>query len=120
MRAQERLGKTMVTFDGVTVDIDALRDRLNEIDRKIVDLMAERQSVVDDIGERKRDEGRPTRDFQREKQVIDQARARATDLGLPPRLAEALMQLLIRSSLTSQERARVRATARRGSWPVLL
>lgn len=89
--------------------LDQLRERLAAIDRQIIDLVADRQSVSDEIGAVKRSEGRATRDFGREKQVIEAARARATQRGVSPDLAESLLQLLIRSSLTTQERARVRA-----------
>ena len=90
-------------------DLEQLRARLTELDRQILDGVAERQAVVEQIGAVKRDSGAATRDFAREKQVIDTARASAEDLGIPPALAEALMELLIRSSLTRQENARVRA-----------
>ena len=89
--------------------LEELRARLGAIDRQIIDLVAERQSVSNQIGAVKRSEGRATRDFRREKQVIDAARARAHELQLSPAVAETLMQLLIRSSLTTQEQARVRA-----------
>jgi chorismate mutase/prephenate dehydrogenase len=89
--------------------LEELRDRLAAIDRQIIDLVAERQSVSREIGAVKRVEGRATRDFRREKLVIDAARMRAADHGVSPGLAEALMELLIRSSLTTQEQARVRA-----------
>jgi chorismate mutase/prephenate dehydrogenase len=89
--------------------LEKLRDRLAAIDRQIIDLVAERQAVSHEIGAVKRSEGRATRDFRREKQVIDAARSRAGDRGVSPWVAEALMELLIRSSLTTQERARVRA-----------
>jgi chorismate mutase/prephenate dehydrogenase len=89
--------------------LDQLRARLAAIDRQIIDLAAERQAVSHEIGAVKRTEGRATRDFTREKQVIDAARGRAAERGVPPDIAEALMELLIRSSLTTQEQARVRA-----------
>ena len=94
------------------MDLKALRERLTAIDRRIVELAAERQAVVEQIGQVKRDAGQATRDFAREKQVIETARKQAVELGLPPRLAEALMRLLIESSLTKQERARVQAEGR--------
>lgn len=94
------------------MDLNDLRKRLSDLDRKILDLVAERHAVVDEIGIVKRSSGQATRDFAREKQVLDAAREQATRLDLPPALAESLMQLLIRSSLTKQERARVRAEAR--------
>ncbi|MCC7258719.1 MAG: prephenate dehydrogenase/arogenate dehydrogenase family protein [Gammaproteobacteria bacterium] len=89
--------------------LDELRDRLAAIDRQIIDLVAERQAVSQQIGAVKRSEGRATRDFSREKQVIDTARAHAAACGVSPGVAGELMQLLIRSSLTTQERARVQA-----------
>ena len=91
------------------MDLDDLRQRLNELDARILDLVAERQSVVDEIGAVKRESRQPTRDFAREKQVLEAARDRALKLGIAPDLAESLMELLIRFSLTKQERARVRA-----------
>jgi len=92
--------------------LDRLRARLTELDRRILDAVAERQVVVEEIGAVKRDIGAATRDFAREKQVINAARASADELGISPALAEELMELLIRSSLTRQERARVRAEGR--------
>jgi chorismate mutase/prephenate dehydrogenase len=94
------------------MDLKELRERLTAIDRRIVELAAERQAVVEQIGQVKRDAGQATRDFAREKQVIETAREQAIGLGVPPRLAEALMRLLIESSLTKQERARVQAEGR--------
>jgi chorismate mutase/prephenate dehydrogenase len=89
--------------------LEELRERLAAIDRQILDLVAERQDVSKQVGTVKRAEGRATRDFRREKQVIEAARARAAERGVSPAVAETLMELLIRSSLTTQERARVRA-----------
>jgi chorismate mutase/prephenate dehydrogenase len=57
----------------------------------------------------KRATGRPTRDYEREREVILDARATATELGISPDLAEELLRMLIRSSLTTQEQASVAA-----------
>ncbi len=94
------------------MDLNDLRKRLTEVDQHLLELIAERQSIVDEVGEFKRAEGRATRDFAREKEVIDGARARAKELGLAPDLAEQIMTMLITSSLTKQERARVKAEGR--------
>jgi chorismate mutase/prephenate dehydrogenase len=91
------------------MDLEELRDKLTALDRELLELVARRQAMVERIGEVKRQSGQATRNFAREKQVLDMARAHAVKLGVPPGLAEALMALLIRSSLTKQERARVRA-----------
>jgi chorismate mutase/prephenate dehydrogenase len=102
------------------MSLDDLRARIAEIDRQIVELVAERQRLGNEVGAVKRAEGRATRDFGREKQVIDAARARATQLGISGALAESLMQTLIRSSLATQERARVRAEGQGLGKPALV
>lgn len=91
------------------VTLDQLRDRLDEIDRQILEAVARRQAVVAEISGEKRRKGQTTRDFEREKEVLQAASATAERLGLPPALARDLMRLLIRSSLTEQERDRVTA-----------
>jgi chorismate mutase/prephenate dehydrogenase len=96
-----------MTRDDVT--LPALRERLDEIDGKLLALIAERQRFGSEIARVKRQTGYPTRDYQRERDVIMGARAKAAELGLSPALAENLLRLLIRSSLTTQEQASVAA-----------
>ncbi|MGH8226756.1 MAG: prephenate dehydrogenase/arogenate dehydrogenase family protein [Steroidobacteraceae bacterium] len=86
-----------------------LRRGLNEIDRELLALVSRRQDLSRQIAEVKRATGYPTRDYQREREVIVSARAAAAELGVPPGVAERLMRLLIRSSLTTQEQASVAA-----------
>ncbi|MCC7330813.1 MAG: prephenate dehydrogenase/arogenate dehydrogenase family protein [Gammaproteobacteria bacterium] len=91
------------------MELEQLRARLGAIDRQIIELVAERQALSREIGAVKRSEGRATRDFRREKQVIDAVCSHAVDVGVAPGVAGELIGLLIRSSLTTQEQARVRA-----------
>jgi len=96
-----------MTRDDVT--LGDLRRRLNEIDHQLLELVAERQSVSREVAQVKRSTGYPTRDYQREREVILTARTSATQLGVSPDLAESLLRQLIRSSLTTQEQASVAA-----------
>ncbi len=89
------------------MDLDELRSKLSGIDRQLVELIAARQDVVGEIGRSKRATGTGTRDYKREKDVLDMGRAQAEELGVDPDLIENLLQLLIRTSLASQERDRV-------------
>ncbi|MCG8371680.1 MAG: prephenate dehydrogenase/arogenate dehydrogenase family protein [Proteobacteria bacterium] len=89
------------------MDLYELRRNLSDIDRRLVELIAERQKIVGAIGRSKRATGTGTRDYQREKDVLDMGRAQAVELGVDPDLIENLLQLLIRTSLESQERDRV-------------
>ena len=84
-----------------------LRKQLTAIDEQIVDLIAQRQRIVGDIGRNKQSTGVGTRDYAREKDVLDMGRQRAEQVGIDPDLAEEVLRKLIRSSLASQERERV-------------
>jgi chorismate mutase/prephenate dehydrogenase len=100
--------------------LDELRASLNDIDRNLLELVAQRQAVVADIGRVKRDAGTGTRDFKRERDVLLRARENAAAAGISPSLGEALLQLLIRESLTSQEQASVAALGRGGGRSALV
>jgi chorismate mutase/prephenate dehydrogenase len=89
--------------------LEELRQRLSEVDRDLVALIAQRQRIVAEVGAHKIENAVPTRDYEREKEVIKGARERALDLGVDPDTIEQVMQLLIRSSLTQQEQTRVAA-----------
>ncbi len=91
--------------------IEELRGQLSEVDRTIVDAIAERQALVAEIGARKLETGRPLRDFRREKEVLEGVRDHAAARGLDPELADEILRLLIRASLEQQEHARVSAAA---------
>ncbi|MEM1174080.1 MAG: prephenate dehydrogenase/arogenate dehydrogenase family protein [Pseudomonadota bacterium] len=89
------------------MSLDELRASLSDVDRRIVELIAERQRIVGDIGRQKQGSGTATRDYAREKDVIDMGRDQAEVLGVDPDLAEEVLTALIRSSLASQEHDRV-------------
>ncbi len=90
--------------------LDELRQRLNQIDRQLISLVAERKAISGEVARVKRATGRPTRDYEREKEVILNVRSVATELGVSAALAEDLLRLLIRSSLATQEHASVSAS----------
>jgi chorismate mutase/prephenate dehydrogenase len=80
-----------------------LRNRLDDIDSGIVDLIAERQAVVTAIGEHKLKTGAPLRHYAREREVIDRGMARAESHGLPGAVARDVLETLIHHSLSNQE-----------------
>ena len=89
------------------MSIKDLRDQLTAIDRELIELVARRQQVVSEIGRTKQAGNQPTRDFSREREVLELARRNASELGVPEPVAETLMGELIRASLTHQEQTRV-------------
>lgn len=94
-----------------TEELSDLRAAIAEIDRGIVDLSARRADLAARLGQVKRDDGLPIRDFAREKEVVNRARRMAREVGLSETLAERLMLELIRSSLVVQEQDHVQATS---------
>jgi chorismate mutase/prephenate dehydrogenase len=90
-----------------TDPLDLLRAELSSVDEQLIALVARRQHLSLEIGRTKRTLGMGTRDFAREKVVLDMARGRAVAAGVPPSLAERLMLALIEASLGAQEQDRV-------------
>jgi len=82
--------------------LDLLRSELSAVDRRLLELIAERQRLVGEIGRSKQSSGAGTRDYAREKEVLSMGRAQAEHLGIDPDLAENILRQLIRSSLASQ------------------
>jgi chorismate mutase/prephenate dehydrogenase len=87
--------------------LDELRQQLDQLDGELLSLIAKRQAIAREVAAAKRSTGYPTRDYQREREVILGVRKRAETLGLPGDLAEKVLRLLIRSSLTTQEQVSV-------------
>lgn len=87
--------------------LEELRKRLSEVDRELIGLVAARQKIVAEIGAHKIQNSVPTRDYEREREVLKGAHDQARELGLDPEVAEQIMGILIRASLTHQEQTRV-------------
>ena len=104
--ADERTGQDT---PGTPGDLAAIRERLSALDRQLLETAAERQRLSGEVARIKRATGYPTRDYARERDVLLRAAAQGAALGLPPGLADGMMRLLIRASLTTQEQAQVAA-----------
>jgi len=102
------------------MDLDDLRSDLSSVDTRLIELVAERQRLAGEIGRNKQSTGRATRDFEREKDVLEMAKQKAESLSVDPNIAEEVMRTLIRSSLTSQERDRVVAEGKGDGRRVLV
>ncbi len=93
------------------MNLEELRKHLDQLDQQLLQIIAARQSTSREIARVKRSTGHATRDYGREREVLLGARNTAQNLGVSPDVAETVMRLLIRSSLTTQERASVAAHA---------
>ena len=100
--------------------LDELRKTLSALDEQLVEMIAERQKIVAAIGRSKLDSGTGTRDYAREKDVLDMGRRQAAERDVDPDLVEGILRQLIRTSLESQERDRVIAEGKGDGRRVLV
>ncbi len=87
------------------------RARIDEINERVVELLAERQAIVDDLCELKADADRTVRDPEREAELLAHVRSVADEAGLPPTLAETLFEEILAHSVERQRRQRADGTA---------
>ncbi len=71
------------------------RDVLDALDDQLLELLARRAAHVGQMAERKRAEGLPLRDPERERVTLARWRKRAEALGLDPELAERVARDVI-------------------------
>jgi len=83
-------------------DLDSLRQRVAELDREILQRVAERLRTSRRIGEEKRKTGLPIRDFRVEARVMQRARESARELGFDEGLAESILESLIEAAVKTQ------------------
>jgi chorismate mutase len=88
------------------MDLDELRREIRDIDREIVELIAQRTYVAESIAAVKRDEGRPTTDEDQEQAVMDRAGENAERFDVDSNLVKAVFRLLIELNKVEQRSSR--------------
>ena len=84
-------------------DIKQLRTQIDSLDEKLLEVLAERFSVVESIKESKIAHGIQTEDLDREQEVITERKRIARELGLREELVEALFEVIIKYSKKAQQ-----------------
>ena len=90
-----------------SADLAALRRELEGLDQKVLELVVMRQDAATRIGRLKEELVEDPRNCAQEKEGMERAREASRSLGLPESLADDLLALLSRHSLTTQEQQRV-------------
>ncbi len=93
--------------------LDDLRAQIDNIDRRLVKLLSERQVVVERVAELKQQQDLPTFHPAREENLISARRAQASDAGLDPDYVEDLFRTVLRHSRVGQ----LETLGRRGVRP---
>jgi chorismate mutase/prephenate dehydrogenase len=86
--------------------LPVLRAMLDAVDRDILQLFARRQAIVAEVAAAKREKGTAIRDLAREREVLDERKARARELGLPDGTVESIWRLLMMASREHQAATR--------------
>ncbi len=82
--------------------LDKIRSQIDLLDLDLLKLLANRKILTQQVGAHKIETNAPTRDLDREKQLIKQKIEHGTDLGLSSQFVHELFQLIIEQSVRQQ------------------
>ncbi|SFN69713.1 chorismate mutase [Izhakiella capsodis] len=86
----------------MVAELTALRDRIDEVDKGLLDLLAQRLALVAEVGEVKSKAGLPIYVPEREASMLASRRQEAVKLGVPPDLIEDVLRRVMRESYISE------------------
>jgi chorismate mutase len=82
--------------DGAGVpDLDAIRDRLDVVDRRLLAVLTERAGLIGEVITLKRAHGMAVVDRGREEEMLERVGANAAEAGLDPRIARQVLRAVI-------------------------
>ncbi|WP_194089959.1 bifunctional chorismate mutase/prephenate dehydrogenase [Vibrio hibernica] len=87
----------------MAVELNELRDQIDAVDKQIVELLAQRLSLVEKVGEVKSIHGLPIYAPDREAAMLASRRAEAEKRGVPPQLIEDILRRTMRESYASEK-----------------
>jgi chorismate mutase / prephenate dehydratase len=85
------------------MDLVQLRDRIDDVDRQIIALLAERLRIVESVVLAKLEAASPFRDREREERLLLRLREHATAAGIDPHQIERLYRVVMDMSVAHQE-----------------
>jgi len=92
--------------DPSEADLDELRAEIRNIDREIVEQIAQRTYVAESIAAVKRERGLPTTDESQEAAVMERAGDNAEQFDVDANLVKAIFRLLIELNKVEQRESR--------------
>ena len=75
--------------------LEILRKRIDGLDDRLLELLAERLGLASELAEIKQKLGLPVRDEERERKIMERVRGRAKELRLDPEFAESMIRLTV-------------------------
>lgn len=86
----------------MVAELTALRDRIDEVDKALLELLARRLALVAEVGEVKSCHGLPIYAPERETSMLASRRQDAEALSVPPDLIEDVLRRVMRESYSSE------------------
>ncbi|WP_114766183.1 bifunctional chorismate mutase/prephenate dehydrogenase [Vibrio rhodolitus] len=83
--------------------LNHLRDQIDAVDKQILNLLAQRLALVEQVGEVKSEHGLPIYAPDREAAMLASRRAEAEKMGVPPQLIEDILRRTMRESYASEK-----------------
>jgi chorismate mutase len=83
--------------------LDALRERIRQLDRALVELVGERRDLVLEVGRAKEELGLPVLDPPQEARVVRRAAELARDAGVDEELVRDVVWRIVASARDAQE-----------------
>ncbi|MCG9558017.1 bifunctional chorismate mutase/prephenate dehydrogenase [Vibrio kanaloae] len=87
----------------MAVELNELRDQIDAVDKKMLDLLAQRLALVEKVGEVKSEHGLPIYVPEREAAMLASRRQEADKIGVPPQLIEDILRRTMRESYASEK-----------------
>ncbi|EKM3680601.1 MULTISPECIES: bifunctional chorismate mutase/prephenate dehydrogenase [Vibrio] len=87
----------------MAVELNALRDQIDAVDKQMLELLAQRLALVEKVGEVKSEHGLPIYAPDREAAMLASRRAEAEKMGIPPQLIEDILRRTMRESYASEK-----------------
>ncbi len=86
----------------MSTSLESLRTRLDQVDRRLIDALAERQRLVTEVASVKSDPALPLRDVDRERELLGRVSALASEQGLDSYFVESLYRGILEHSVRFQ------------------
>ncbi len=85
----------MIGVEGDIVDLGAIRQQIDDVDRRLIGLLAERARLVEGVVRYKRANHMPVVDRGREDEMLARIAVLAKDEGVDPRVAQQVLRTII-------------------------
>lgn len=85
------------------MELDKLRQQINEIDKSLISLIKQRFELTHKIGVLKKRIGLPIRDKRRERQVLEMTTLEAQNLGLDKKLIKSLYKAFMKQAVKNNK-----------------